>query len=133
MRLTLPAVAGLPQAGELLARLGPDVDEIDAAGLRDFDTATVALLLEAQRRAQARGAAGLRVLSPPPKLVRLARLYGVDALLGLGGPAEAGLVAAPAAPAASAHPDASACAAASVSRSGSGSASASASSRGSGT
>ncbi len=55
---------------------------IDASALRDLDTAAVALLLDCQRQAHARGLT-LQVVGAPPKLAQLARLYGVDALLGL--------------------------------------------------
>ena len=83
--LQLPESATLAQACALLGQLGAgEVDRIDAGALQAFDTSAVALLLEAQRRAQARGAA-LVVDNAPPKLVELARLYGVDGLLSLGG------------------------------------------------
>jgi len=51
-------------------------------GLDDFDTSAVAVLLECQRRAQASGRAFI-VRQAPPKLMQLATLYGVDALLTL--------------------------------------------------
>lgn len=79
--LQLPPTATLAQAAALTAQLDA-VDVIDAAALRDFDTSAVALLLEAGRRARARGVQ-LRVLNVPPKLRELARLYGVDGLLSL--------------------------------------------------
>lgn len=80
--MKLPATATLDEACALLRELGADTTEIDAAGLRDFDSSAVALLLEARRRAQARGAA-LVVRHPPAKLIELARLYGVENLLSL--------------------------------------------------
>jgi phospholipid transport system transporter-binding protein len=80
--LQLPAAATLAEACSLLAQLDDSVDDIDAAALQAFDTSAVALLLEAHRRAQARGAT-LVVRNPPPKLVELAGLYGVDGLLSL--------------------------------------------------
>jgi phospholipid transport system transporter-binding protein len=46
--------------------------------LQDFDSSTVALLLEARRRAQG-GAFVVR--NAPPKLRELAKLYGVEELL----------------------------------------------------
>jgi len=58
------------------------VPVIDASALRELDTAAVALLLDCQRQAHARGLS-LQVVGAPPKLAQLARLYGVDALLGL--------------------------------------------------
>jgi len=85
--MQLPAVATLAQACSLLSQLGAaDVDSIDAGALRSFDTSAVALLLEAQRRAKARGAV-LVVRNAPAKLVELARLYGVDGLLSFDGAA----------------------------------------------
>lgn len=53
---------------------------IDAAGLQQFDSAALAVLLECQRLALAWGK-GFAVRNAPPKLVDLARLYGVDSLL----------------------------------------------------
>ena len=79
-RVALPATATLAQASELLRGLAGEATEIDAAALNDFDTSAVALLLEARRRAEARGAR-LVVHDAPAKLVELARLYGVDGLL----------------------------------------------------
>jgi phospholipid transport system transporter-binding protein len=78
----LPATATLVQASELLRGLAGEATEIDAAALKDFDTSAVALLLEARRRAEARGAR-LVVRDAPAKLIELARLYGVDELLSL--------------------------------------------------
>jgi len=88
--LQLPPKATLAEACTLLAALadGGGPDRIDAAAMADFDTSAVALLLEARRRAKARGAT-LVVDGAPPKLVELARLYGVDELLGLGAPSDA--------------------------------------------
>jgi len=54
---------------------------IEAAALRNFDTAAIAVLLEARRLAQAAGRR-LTVHGAPPTLVELSGLYGVDALLG---------------------------------------------------
>jgi phospholipid transport system transporter-binding protein len=53
---------------------------IDASGVRQFDSAALAVLLECQRLAQAWGK-GLLIRLPPPKLMSLARLYGLDTLL----------------------------------------------------
>jgi len=55
---------------------------VDASGLQRFDSAALAVLLECQRLARAKGR-GINVVQPPPKLVELARLYGVEALLSL--------------------------------------------------
>ena len=79
MRIALPPVATFEQAAALLAGLD-GADEIDASALVDFDTSVLALLLEAQRRALARGGS-VAVAGAPAKLVELARLYGVDTLL----------------------------------------------------
>jgi phospholipid transport system transporter-binding protein len=54
---------------------------IDASGLRDFDTAAIAVLLEARRLAQAAGRS-LSVRGALPALVELSAIYGVNGLLG---------------------------------------------------
>ena len=59
---------------------------IDAHALRNFDTAAIAVLLEARRLAQAAGRA-LDVRGAPPAMVELSGLYGVDGLLGFAPPA----------------------------------------------
>lgn len=67
-----------------LAAGGGDTLQIDASALADVDTAAVALLLHARRLAQARG--GSVVLRHvPERLIALARLYGVESLLDVGG------------------------------------------------
>ena len=53
---------------------------INAVNLQQFDTAALAVLLECQRLAQAWGKQ-FAVRHAPVKLVALAKLYGVDALL----------------------------------------------------
>jgi phospholipid transport system transporter-binding protein len=55
---------------------------IDASALTDFDSAALALLLQARREAQAKGMP-FEVSGAPDKLVQLAQLYGVAELLGL--------------------------------------------------
>ncbi|HOM11961.1 MAG TPA: STAS domain-containing protein [Rubrivivax sp.] len=55
---------------------------VDASALARFDTAALALLLQARRQAQAAGR-GFVVQGAPAALVQLARLYGVQVLLGL--------------------------------------------------
>jgi phospholipid transport system transporter-binding protein len=82
--MQLPATATLTEAGALLDKLDESADVIDASALTSFDTSAVALLLEAARRAQARGAR-LVVRNAPPKLPQLAKLYGVDGLLSFEG------------------------------------------------
>lgn len=82
--MKLPATATLAQATELLRQLGDGTEIVDASELAEFDSSAVALLLEARRRAAARGRP-LSIEGAPRQLVELARLYGVDELLGLGG------------------------------------------------
>ena len=53
---------------------------VDGSALQQFDSSALAVLLECQRMARARGRA-FAVQSLPPKLNALARLYGVDGLL----------------------------------------------------
>jgi phospholipid transport system transporter-binding protein len=53
---------------------------IDASQLQAFDSAALALLLALRRAAQAQGKT-LELRHAPPKLMALARLYGVDGLL----------------------------------------------------
>jgi phospholipid transport system transporter-binding protein len=55
---------------------------VDASALAEFDSAALALLLQARREAQARGR-GFELHGAPPALRQLAQLYGVGALLGL--------------------------------------------------
>jgi len=80
MTMQLPASATLAESHALLAQLGDGVDAVDAAALKNFDTSAIAFLLEAQRRAKASGKSFV-VRNPPPKLVELAKLYGVDGLM----------------------------------------------------
>lgn len=61
-----------------------DALTIDASALQVFDTAALAVLLQARRLAQSRGQAW-RVRGAPAKLAQLAQLYGVAELLGLAG------------------------------------------------
>jgi phospholipid transport system transporter-binding protein len=85
--LQLPAAASRHQAAGLLPQLDAavaaargDVLRIDGSALTEFDSATLALLLHAQRGAQAAGAT-LQLHGVPTKLRELARLYGVEPLL----------------------------------------------------
>ena len=87
--MILPAQATLEHAAALAARLpeavaGGDggVLRIDASALDDFDTSTVALLMQARRLAHAAGR-GFEVSGAPAQLAQLARLYGVEELLSL--------------------------------------------------
>jgi phospholipid transport system transporter-binding protein len=81
-RLTMgEARATLAQLQQALAGSGA-APVIDASALTDLDTAAVAVLLDCRRTAQAAGRP-LQVQGAPAKLTELARLYGVDGLLGL--------------------------------------------------
>jgi phospholipid transport system transporter-binding protein len=60
--------------------------QVDLSDVQAVDSAAVALLLDWQRAAQARGAA-LSLIGVPAGIESLARLYGVTALLGLREPA----------------------------------------------
>ena len=53
---------------------------VDGATLQQFDSSALAVLLECQRMARAKGRA-FAVQSLPARLTELARLYGVDGLL----------------------------------------------------
>lgn len=53
---------------------------VDVSNLGQFDSAALAVLLECQRLAAARGK-GFSMRGVPPKLAALAKLYGVDVLL----------------------------------------------------
>ena len=86
--MKLPAVATLAEAATLAASLpaavaaGTGALHIDASALKEVDSSTLALLLQARRLAQAAGRTVV-VESAPPKLQQLARLYGLDGLLPL--------------------------------------------------
>jgi phospholipid transport system transporter-binding protein len=68
---------------ELAPGEGPFV--IDAGALQSFDTAAIAVLLEARRQAVAIGR-GLVVRAAPKTMVDLAGLYGVAELLAFESP-----------------------------------------------
>ncbi len=55
---------------------------VDLAGLEAVDSAGLGLLVEWRVR-QAAAGGRLRVIEPPERLVRLARISGVDRLLGM--------------------------------------------------
>lgn len=82
--MQLPPTLTLDQAAAAWRALPADGSAvlIDATALREFDSAALALLLQAARLARAAGR-GLEVRGAPLKLRQLARLYGVDELLGL--------------------------------------------------
>ena len=84
--MQLPVKATLEQAAALAAELpqalagSSGVFQLDASAVKEVDSSTIALLLQAQRLAQAAGR-GFEVTGLPPKLLALASLYGVDSLL----------------------------------------------------
>jgi phospholipid transport system transporter-binding protein len=86
--LKLPSDATLAQAAGLAALLpaalaeGQGAFTVDASALRDYDTSTIALLMQARRGAQAAGR-GFSVVGAPAQLQQLAALYGVEELLSL--------------------------------------------------
>ncbi len=86
--MQLPADATLQKVAELAATLpaavsgGSGVFTVDASALTDYDTATIALLMQARRTAQAAGR-GFSVQGAPAQLQQLAALYGVEELLSL--------------------------------------------------
>ena len=88
--LALPARLTMGEARATLAQLQQALAAsaagtplvIDASALAVLDTAAVAVLLDCQRSAHGAGRA-LQVQGAPAKLADLARLYGVDGLLGL--------------------------------------------------
>lgn len=53
---------------------------VDGSALQRFDSSALAVLLECQRMARAKGRA-FAVQSLPARLMELAKLYGVDGLL----------------------------------------------------
>ncbi len=67
------------------ARSGAAPVAIDASALRQFDSSALAVLLECRRLAAATGRV-LELRHAPPKLRQLARLYGLDDLLGVAAP-----------------------------------------------
>lgn len=91
--LMLPAVLTHQQVRDTLRLFQKTLDQaqaatggeallltVDGSALQEFDSSALAVLLECQRMAQAKGRA-FSVQSLPPKLSDLARLYGVDVLL----------------------------------------------------
>ena len=58
---------------------------VDASALRQFDSSALAVLLECRRVAEAAGRV-IELRHAPPKLEQLARLYGLDDVLGLAPP-----------------------------------------------
>ena len=92
--LLLPATLTFDQASSVAAWLRsaaqvPTAEplNIDASALQQFNTATLAVLLEAGRLAQQHGRV-LQISSAPQALLELAQLYGVTELLHLGASSE---------------------------------------------
>lgn len=71
-----------PRQAQLAAEQPAGDVLLDASALRTLDTASLAVLLQCQRSCAEAGG-HLRITGAPDKLVQLARLYGVQALLGL--------------------------------------------------
>ncbi|MBP7915041.1 MAG: STAS domain-containing protein [Vitreoscilla sp.] len=86
--LALPAQLTLPEARAALETLEAAIAEasgavaVDASALTHIDSATLAVLLQCRRSAQARKL-GFSVQNAPQRLVDLAKLYGVEELLSL--------------------------------------------------
>ena len=80
--LTIDGAAAVLRSLEDAAAKSQGTLAIDASALTAFDTAALALLLQARRLARSGGRA-FEVQGAPPKLAQLAQLYGVDELLGL--------------------------------------------------
>ncbi|MBN8491274.1 MAG: STAS domain-containing protein [Burkholderiales bacterium] len=78
-RLSVDTAAAWPLPS-VAREAGPLV--VDASPLVDFDSAALAVLLQLRRQADAAGR-GFALQGAAPKLVQLAQLYGVAALLGL--------------------------------------------------
>ena len=84
--LALPAVLTHTQAGLCLEQLAADIARgprhvvLDAQALQDFDSSALAVLLEL-RRACLRLGKQLTIEGTPARLMHLASLYGVSALL----------------------------------------------------
>lgn len=82
-RLTIELASSvLAELQASLARVQAAGVSLDAAGLHDFDTSAVAVLLELRRHQLMRGRE-LNIVNWPERLTSLVRLYGVDGLLGV--------------------------------------------------
>ena len=86
--LSLPATIGLTDAKAAMRPLAEAISgepvgrvTVDAAGLRQFDSSALAVLLECRRLAEKSGRS-FQLSGAPPRLSQLARLYGVAELLG---------------------------------------------------
>ena len=77
--VTLANVAAVLEEGRRHVEEG--VESIDLQGVTEMDSALLALLLAWQREAKSRDRS-LTLANPPQALSTIARLYGVDTLLG---------------------------------------------------
>jgi len=77
--VTLANVAAVLEEGR--RHLEDGVESVDLAGVTEMDSALLALLLAWQREAKSRDRS-LTLANPPQALSTIARLYGVDTLLG---------------------------------------------------
>ena len=77
--VTLANVAAVLEEGR--RHLEDGVEAVDLAGVTEMDSALLALLLAWMREAKSRDR-GLTLANPPQALSTIARLYGVDTLLG---------------------------------------------------
>ena len=84
--MQLPAILTLAQAEPTLAALRQQLPaqgaqvSLDASALREFDSAALAVLLALRRDCQALGK-NLVCRQPTPRLMALASLYGIEALI----------------------------------------------------
>jgi phospholipid transport system transporter-binding protein len=92
--MQLGARLGFAEAKTELERLLPAVAaaagsrvELDASALSEFDSSAIAVIMEL-RRAAARAGGTLALRGAPPKLIKLAQLYGVAPLIEAGPPAQ---------------------------------------------
>jgi phospholipid transport system transporter-binding protein len=77
--VTLANVAAVLEEGR--RHLEDGVESVDLAGVTEMDSALLALLLAWMREAKIRDR-NLTLANPPQALSTIARLYGVDTLLG---------------------------------------------------
>jgi len=79
--LTIESARAVLESGIALIRTGGSDVEIDLSGMAAFDSAALGVMFEWQRRTAPEGLR-IRYSNLPPKLATLAKLYGVDTLLG---------------------------------------------------
>ena len=84
--LKLPAVLNHAVACGFLPAVASEIPSlpkevvVDASALQQFDSSALAILLECRRQALAANKA-FSVLNAPPRLLQLAQVYGVAALI----------------------------------------------------